>query len=359
MNLSIFSSENIKKYRSIPPSEKRWHVGVIVLFVFLFNLGHGIAKQLMELEHRYGPNAHMAAAWEALSEQTQVIFLGCSHIISGIRPDLFSVESMNIAGTGFDYSILEKILRKYLDSIPNLNLAVIELDPVPLLFHASLHRIDDFSAFYAWGLDRIDVGLESQTVGEKVSSFMSDMLVPKYRLTPKSVVRFFLRGRFSSSPEKCKVIPGYRAWDQVLQADGGIPKRIAWLAERFSAANMGRNRRALRHMIDLLLEHEVQIVFFQLPHHASYSSNIPYSWRQTLKETEIELQTIFKFNIPFWDYEESTAFDETHFKDSVHLNSSGAAKLSALLNQRISTFMELPSRGRMNSSRTDRAEKSE
>ncbi len=92
----------------------------------------------MELEHRYGPFAHLAAAREALSDKTQVIFIGSSHIAGGIRPDLFSVESMYIAGAGFNYFILGKILRKHLDSMPNLKLAVIELDPVPLMIDESI-----------------------------------------------------------------------------------------------------------------------------------------------------------------------------------------------------------------------------
>ena len=54
------------------------------------------------------------------------------------------------------------------------------------------------------------------------------------------------------------------------------------------------------------------------------------------------MEESFDRNIPFWDYEQSAGFDETHFADTAHLNSSGAAKFSSVLNQKINAFIEVP-----------------
>ena len=338
MNSSIFSSEYVKKYQSLDSAEKRRHGGFVVFFVLLFSLGHFLAK---ELEHRYSPFAHLAAAREALSDKTQVIFIGSSHIVGGIRPDLFSVESMYIAGAGFDYFILEKILRKHLDSMPNLKLAVIELDPVPLMIAASNVG---FRLFYAWGLNRADFESEHKGIGDRVLTSISSALAPQYRLTPSSVL-FFLERRSRSSSEQ----------RQVVRRTGKrfAKKRISFLKERFSKTNLERNRNALRQMILRLLEHDVKIVFVQLPYTASYSSNTPDSWRQALRETKMEIETTFKLKIPFWDYEKSNAFDETDFLDPVHMNASGSKKLSTLLEERTSAFIESSS-SRQHKSKSER-----
>ena len=140
--------------------------------------------------------------WQQLAKPYQIIFIGSSHIAGGIRPDLFSVESMYIAGAGFNYFILEKILRKHLDSMPNLKLAVIELDPVPLMLDPT-----NFASrqLYAWGLDRADFESEHKGIGDRALTSISSALVPQYRLTPISVV-FFLERRSRSSSKKRQVV---------------------------------------------------------------------------------------------------------------------------------------------------------
>lgn len=53
-----------------------------------------------------------------------------------------------------------------------------------------------------------------------------------------------------------------------------------------------------------------------------------------------KIDATIKFNILLWDYEKSTAFTETQFEDTVHLNSSGAAQFSSLLNKQIDALLE-------------------
>ncbi|HEV8435615.1 MAG TPA: hypothetical protein VGR95_19555, partial [Thermoanaerobaculia bacterium] len=55
-----------------------------------------------------------SAAVASLSDRTEVLFLGSSHFLFGIRPQQYSVPSTNLAATWLDYSCIRRVVEKNL-----------------------------------------------------------------------------------------------------------------------------------------------------------------------------------------------------------------------------------------------------
>ena len=68
-----------------------------------------------------------------MSERTEVLFLGSSHVLFGIRPQQYSMPSVSLAATWLDYWAMRRVLEKHLPRVPNLKVAVIEFDELPLV----------------------------------------------------------------------------------------------------------------------------------------------------------------------------------------------------------------------------------
>jgi hypothetical protein len=132
MPSSIFNFERLRRYATLPRAERRWHATIAGVFALLLVLG---SRTPLLLFDRAGcPDGTVQrAAVAALSDRTQVLFVGSSHVLFGIRPQRYSVEAMNLAATWLDYTSARRVVEKQLFRVPNLKVAVIEYDELPLV----------------------------------------------------------------------------------------------------------------------------------------------------------------------------------------------------------------------------------
>src|ERR1043165_3246438 len=76
-----------------------------------------------------------STAVASLADRTNVIFVGSSHVMFGVRPSRYSVPVTNLASTWLDYACARRIVEKHLPRVPNLKGAGIAYDEPPLIAH--------------------------------------------------------------------------------------------------------------------------------------------------------------------------------------------------------------------------------
>lgn len=338
MSSSIFSSENLRAYRRLPGAEKRRQLMVVLLLAALLVAGHGLAAWVDEVLVPYTPLARSVRAREALSESTEVIFAGSSHVLLGIRPDLLSVEAVNIAGPGWDYRTLEAAVRANLERVPNLKLAVIELDPLPMRIDTPTVQRGHCEALRVWGISPQEVPCRDLLVEEGALGELARWLVPLPRLTPYSIWERVERRLVG--PEGSRTPVREEGFLSVGEGSKHGPSRVRWIERRFMRKHTRRNRAALGRLTGMLLQHDVKVVLLRMPHHASFTDNLPPKWVRELELAARRMRFNMEARIPIWDYEQRGDFSEGDFMDSVHLNAVGAKKLSARLDAMIRRELE-------------------
>ena len=253
MRSSIFSSENLRAYLRQAPAEKGRQVLVAALMVAVLLFGHWLADFVGEALLPYGSVAPFVLAREALSESTEVIIVGSSHVLLGIRPELFSYEVMNITGPGWDYRTLEAAVRNNLDRMPNLRLAVIELDPLPMRISTSIVQRGQCQALRVWGVSQEEVPCEDRPGAEGPFGRLSEALIPSPRLAPYPIWQT-LEPRFAGPVENRVPIAGHRSFSAVGENAKHGPQRVRWLRKGFKSKYVRRNRNALGRLTGMLLQ---------------------------------------------------------------------------------------------------------
>src|SRR5688572_8703683 len=73
----------------------------------------GIWTARKYIQRAYMPNTFRSMAVAALSEKTEVLFLGTCHVAMSVDPALYGPHVMNIATFNMDYPRLQQITRKH------------------------------------------------------------------------------------------------------------------------------------------------------------------------------------------------------------------------------------------------------
>src|SRR6478736_858310 len=103
MRSSIFSFEPLRRYAALPPAERAWHAVIASVLALVLALCHAVPPMIFGRAGCSGGTLGSAAV-AALSDRTQVIFVGSSHVLFGIRPPRYSGDAMNLASTWMDYA---------------------------------------------------------------------------------------------------------------------------------------------------------------------------------------------------------------------------------------------------------------
>lgn len=341
MSSSIFSSETVRRYLALPAARRRRHLGVLFLALAVLGVGHGVTHVVGDGLQPYGSLAPFLLARESLPT-TRVVFAGSSHVFLGVDPREMPFESTNIAAPGWDYRSVEAAVRNNLDRLSAVELAVIELDPVPLRIDSSSVLRGNCQGLRVWGIGPDEVPCDDQKGRSGALGKIADFLVPEFRLTPDEIWET-VRPSFGGPPSMREAVRGHRTIGttapsaEAIERDGA--KRVRWVGGMFSDAVLKSNSAALGRLVGHFLERGVPVVMVTLPHQASFSGNVPERWRGEMRRILWRLRERSEERIPWWSFERDPSFDAADFMDSVHLNSSGSSELSRRLGRRISGYL--------------------
>ena len=330
MHSSIFNFEQLRRYAALPVTERRWHatIAIVLAAVTLVCL-----RILPMLFGRTGcPGATLgSAAVASLSAQTDVLFAGSSHVLFGIRPQRYSVTVMNLAATWMDYTCIHRVVEKHLPRVPNLKVAVIEYDELPLVADLvpSMLATNDLRPLMDLGLTPLEIPVSDFVQQLRViASAWTSPLTTLPRLTPLG---------WANSAQACPALyhppqgftAGYFYTDAVTPAS--YDPGVVFTSLESAAQNdvvVRRNVSELEETIALLHRRGVAVVLLRLPHSRDYAPQRPPLVAARWRQFQEHVRTL---NVLALDWGENAAFLPGDFRDNHHLNAFGADKLARLL----------------------------
>ena len=130
-------------------------------------------------------------AVEALSAETEVLFVGTSHVFAGIRPDQYSRQEMTLTAPVINYALMEEALAKHLPRLTGLRYLVLELDIVPIRYDTLRVYGGRNSPLRDIGLDYVD---RPNGPGDWISTVSANTIFRRvyfesHRVTPGAFAR--------------------------------------------------------------------------------------------------------------------------------------------------------------------------
>ncbi|MDQ3813518.1 MAG: hypothetical protein M3347_06155 [Armatimonadota bacterium] len=338
MSSSIFNFDHFQGYARLPRTEKRWHLALACSFLLVALLCRSIPERVYG---KYGCKQETisTAAIAALSERTEVLFIGTSHILFAIRPERYSMNVMNLGSPGLSYAGAERLLAKHLERVPNLKVAVIEFDETPLIANTiPSFWLKDPRLFLELGLSPTE--LPPDNALEKLQAVSNSVLYPIFtlpRMTPQGwkskPINMFQR------PPK-GFAPGYLYVDVVMSQEQNPLVLEAFRKMEHRAKDqhvVESNLQALQRTIDMLRGRGVTVVLMHLPHHRSYWNERPAILAARWNQLETCIRTRYGKapGVLIWDWSQAPAFETHDFCDNHHLNVVGANRLARLLDGKL------------------------
>lgn len=263
------------------------------------------------------------------------LFTGTSQTAFGVAPDRFPQPAANLTIKGFDYVMMERALRRVLPVATNLQTVVVEAYVYPLLADVVATHNGDYKDLYAIGLTVWN--FPRPLYWKCRQRLLETALRPFYfypRVAPAAMAWTKDRleiPRFTDAHH----VNGHVPSDGVLDAARSTP---LWLATQRRDLDPGRraaNAAALERLVRDLRGRGLRVVLLKFPVHASYREQRPAAWAALLDDALRRAQAAGGPGVACVDWEADPAFGDAEFQDAVHLNSAGAAALTARLAERL------------------------
>jgi len=346
MSSSIFSSETVRRYGALPRKERFWHAAIAGAAAIAVLVCREIPPRLYGTSGCRGGSIGSTAV-ASLSDRTELLFGGSSHVLFGVRPQRFTVPAMNLAGTWLDYTCIRAVIAKHLHRVPNLKVAVIEYDELPYVSDLvpAMLATRDVRPLQELGLSPAE--FPTAGAAQTVEVFATYFMFPFTGL-PRVTPRAWVDRDKTCSPlyhPPRGFAPGYYYTDGVTPKNFDAGAVFGALARASRKANVvRRNEAALTETIALLRSRGTAVVLLRLPHARGYVPQRP----PIVSARFGELQRIAlaasraDAGIAVWDFAEHPAFAPADFCDNNHLNAAGADKLAKLLDAPLRALASKP-----------------
>lgn len=331
MRSSIFSSDVFRRYAALPRAERRWHVRIAIVLAFVAIVCSQVPRMLYASSGCAGQTLASAAV-ASLSDRTEVLFVGSSHFLFGIRPQQYSVPSMNLAAVWLDYACMRRVVEKNLRRVPNLKVAVIEYDELPLVADlvSSMDSTKDFRPLTELSLTPLD--FPATGVGQRLWTLGTALAYPVTSLPRVTPLAWAERTSACSplyQPQR-GFAPGYYYTENVTPAT--FNAQLVFNALTRAARHddiVQRNLRDLGRTVSDLRQRGLTVVLLRLPHTEMYwrgrPSAVAARWQQLQDWARANP------NVIVLDWGKRAEFTPADFCDMHHLNVYGANKLAGLL----------------------------
>lgn len=315
---------------------------LIRILIFVVLLAAVLA--VCEAGFRYKPTAFKDKyeGLETYAPEIEILALGHSHANEGFDPKQFDLRAYNMA-LGFQNVYFDDfILSKFIDRMDSLKFVVIAtsyyhfFNPIPELKNMSGEDLFNTIKFHLyWGVDEIrgtkisrlnpEYNLEIlnnpasawiQMVKHYLTGEAFDKLVRSER---KEYIKYCFPGRDIAHDERYLDLDGERtAISHSPNSDNGFPDG----SYNFSLYN---------HIVKICGERGIPVAIMLYPTWHTYYENVN---QLQLMETRRLMQELAdkNDNCVVYDYMEDKRFTCSDFIDAIHLNKTGAEKMSSILN---------------------------
>ena len=259
----------------------------------------------------------------------EIVFVGSSHIYTGIDPTKFEMQSVNVADSALNYQMAEVLCRKYWDAISKAKTVVVELDAVPIYADTLARRNGDYRELYEWNLTASEFP-QNWFNSLKTSLRARFTVIRRKRLWPAALMQ--------QEGVADHVRPGFHPrQDGIDEKDCGA--FFADLETEASDAMVRGNMFALEKLVARLLENDVKVILYRPPFHSGYWEHPTTATRETYTVMAANLieKRFPESGIKTVDYGQLFAQhnESLYFSDWTHLSELGARVASSRLNDEI------------------------
>ncbi len=281
--------------------------------------------KLNGIENSYSYKMKEFVANEKASE---ILVLGNSEMLKGLNPSYLTSKGFNMAHVSQTYSIDEKILESYLDSMPNLHTIILGLSY--LSFGENLETGEEAwrTAFY-----------EKHYKLNLNQGFELKNYAAIFRYTPYESLKIFLSGFKTNltngfQPNGYLLVP---ANEKGALADTNAEERATAHTLGLKEKNIKNSTEALGQIIQMLAQKNISLWLVTPPLMKNYEGYLDRKW---VVENQHLLDSIVKNTMPraFVVTPETVnypSFSANDFSDVNHLNESGAQKFTRYIDSLI------------------------
>jgi len=308
-------------------------LGLAVAFVF----GVLVLRHLPETP-RQG-----VLAVDTLSERTEVLLLGSSHVYTDVDPRRVGRPWVNLAGGMLSYELAESVLAAHADRLPHLRAIPLEADPVMVTVDSLATYHGDHRPF----LDlKPDLSVLQVDSGTRLGLWRDRVLgydLPIRRVFQREKLDADRLRALLAGERHDGVLPGFEAHEgtssEGLRGDERI--RMHERASPSAAASKTRNLAALTRMLQHAQKLGVPVILVRLPHHGSYAAARPPAFAAAFDELLRTARAAMPSSesLVLLDFEQQPGFGDGEFYDADHLNVAGSARFSALLAQEVDAVL--------------------
>lgn len=256
------------------------------------------------------------------SNQINILILGSSHGMYGIRPDKFSLPAVNLANASQSIEIDELLLNKYLENHKNVRVVVL-----PISYFSPSFRLTH-------GCEEWRDCLYFRILGVSEKAIWRIVRDKRYWGLPfvygSARTRQALLGDFSSFPTP--KLDGF-GWSFGESKEGistlSAMKRIAGQHEIMHSADRAAVKASLKRIVQTCARNRIRLVLVTLPVYETYSAQAD---PRKVHEMRSFAASVCGPNVACQDYFDDARFALDDFSDNDHLNAKGAAKVTSLIN---------------------------
>lgn len=327
MPSSIFSSDLPRAFARLPARRHAWHALILAGFAAVY----AGCLCLMDRVSGGGRPADTirTLAVAALSDKTEVIFLGNSVVEAAIDSPRYPMPVMALPMANGNYEVDEIVLRSQLDRLPGLKTVVMQLDTTCLGWDR-LGITIDYSAFAELGVpvENIPRAAWWRARQKLVDHPWVRPLLFGERITPRALIWDRRHAASRLPPE-----PGFtRLTGNLLEKD-----RVRYFTRdkvvmfELDPAVVRRNEEAAARIADLLRGRGIRLVFLRYPTRGGYNFFSSPEWKAVLDDFTARLPVLTGGSARVIDLADDPAFQTSDFRDTIHLNERGAAVLARRL----------------------------
>lgn len=297
----------------------------------------------VEYELRQLPNSYSAtrAGLESRRGDLEVLITGSSHAQSGVRAELLTRPAFNLAYGSQSLHYDTELALKYAPVLPRLKLVIFTIS-----YHALEYKLSN-------SIERWRAGFYQQVYGLPGEETRERLQLTNYSYTalytPKEAYRRVLEnfqspGHASTgepdvdagapragAPDLPTSTPGALAGAEVTDDFG--KRRIILHQSEMHQSDIAENRTALERACHELRRRNIAVVFVTLPTDRTYYDHIDPATYQRMQQTMQEVSA--NCQCEYFNYLRDARFASADFLNSDHLNPTGAAKFSRIINEEI------------------------
>lgn len=290
----------------------------------LFLLPILVSGSLFELLLRHIPNDYELKRnyLEKHGKEITILFLGSSHAFYGVNPAYVKEKSFNAAYVSQSLEIDDGILEKYGNNLTRLKVIVIPISYFSLFSSLTddeeSWRLKNYEIYY-----RISTSADLSNRFEIFSRFEPNLhKLYSYLIKKNSFITSSDLG-WGTQPEPNHKIDFLSAGIKAAKRHSGMNN------EHFAM-----NKVVLEHMISFAKQRNIQVLFYTPPAHKTYIEHLNSKQLNETTHVMADLAAHRK-NVTYVNLLKDNAFNPQDFQDADHLNTTGAKKLSIMLDRLI------------------------